>query len=502
LLLFWLHSERAEALHGWLRELGYLDTEAVLALLASFVNHAQVRRLSEAAATRLQKLLASLLAETVVYPQPAALLARILDTLRALAGRTVYIDLLLEYPGVRTHMLQLCAASDWFAQQLASTPLLLDAMLDSASFYRKSQHAELEQSLHYLLSAVDADLEQQMERLRQFKHAEQLKLAAQDVSGKVDVMDVGDVLSDIAAVVLKTTLALAWQSTAAVHGEPVCGAPEARYRPRMAVIGYGKLGGRELGYSSDLDIVFIHNGVAENAYTDGDKVIDNSNFFARVAQRVLHILGTRTYAGLLYETDTRLRPDGRAGLMVSSTAGFEDYQRNKAWTWEHQALVRARVVAGDAPVREEFARIRHAVLARQRSAQTLLSEVLAMRLKMRDHLASGAVDAVNLKQDAGGIVDIEFIAQAGVLLHAAHHATLLSSTSTLQLLRILGGTGWLRAHEVAALASAYTCYRGQLNREALQIADAAADASNISGHRDAVSAVWERVFAGLVPAQL
>jgi glutamate-ammonia-ligase adenylyltransferase len=284
------------------------------------------------------------------------------------------------------------------------------------------------------------------------------------------------------------------------YGEPRCEVDGVIQQPGIAVIGYGKLGGYELGYSSDLDIVFLHNSRGEDEMTSGEKSIDNSDFFARVAQRALHILGTRSYAGLLYEIDTRLRPEGRAGLMVSSIAGFAAYQRDKAWTWEHQALIRARGVAGDHHVREEFARIRHSVLAVKRELGPVLHEVAEMRSKMRQHLASNSDQGVDLKQDAGGIVDIEFIVQAGVLLRAVDHPDLLATTSTLVLLPRLATCGWLLGEEVEVLSAAYKLYRQQLNRQALQALTPEQGLSESEVYRERVTAVWQRLFAAQEPA--
>ena len=493
---FWRDTRADEALLHWLDELGYLDAASCATQLAGFVNHSQIKQLNVTATGRLQRLLGHLLPEMRVGEDPEVLLARVLDLLRAIVGRTVYINLLLEYPGVREQLLKLCAASDWFVRQLIQQPLLLDELLDVGELYRVVSRADFATELDSVLALVPAnDLEQHMERLRQFRNAQLLRTAAQDVSGVIDVMGVGDILSVLAEELLSRTLGLAWQEMVARFGEPQCEVDGIRQRPGMAVIGYGKLGGFELGYSSDLDIVFLHNSRGEQQMTTGAKSIDNSSFFTRVAQRALHILSTRTYAGLLYEIDTRLRPEGRAGLMVSSVASFAAYQREQAWTWEHQALIRARGVAGDHHVCEEFARIRHSVLAVKREPEALLREVAEMRGKMRQHLASGEGQGVNLKQVAGGIVDIEFIVQAGVLLMAVDYPGLLGSTSTLVLLERLQICGWLQDKEVKMLTAAYKLYRQQLNDQALQATTSLQVQRKSEDYRERVSAVWTRLFA-------
>jgi len=498
---FWREPESNDRLLHWLAELGYADAAGSAARLASFINHAQITQLGEAATGRLQRLLAHLLQEVTALSEPQVLLDRVLDLLRAIVGRTVYINLLLEYPGAREQLLKLCAASDWFARQLIAQPLLLDELLDASELDRVATREEMAAELDSVLGLLPAnDLEQHMERLRQFRNAQWLRTAAQDITGVIDVMGVGDVLSALAEEILQRTLQLAWREMVLRHGEPRCEVDGEIQHPGMAVIAYGKLGGYELGYSSDLDIVFLHNSRGQQQMTTGGNSIDNSSFFARVAQRALHILGTRSYAGLLYEIDTRLRPEGRAGLMVSSMDGFAAYQRKQAWTWEHQALVRARSVAGDHHVAEEFARIRHSVLAVKREPAGLLRDVAEMRSKMRQHLASRSGQSVDLKQDAGGIVDIEFIVQAGVLLRAETEPELLKSTSTLILLQGLSTCGWLRNEEAEVLAAAYKLYRQQLNRQALQATSPEQELRESEHYRERVSAVWNRLFAEQEPA--
>jgi glutamate-ammonia-ligase adenylyltransferase len=269
----------------------------------------------------------------------------------------------------------------------------------------------------------------------------------------------------------------------------------------MAVIAYGKLGGLEMGYGSDLDIVFLHNSAGEKQYTSGEKSIDNSQFFSRVAQKVLHILGTRTHSGILYEADTRLRPDGRAGMMVSSVNAFEDYQRNKAWTWEHQALLRSRSITGSEPVRQEFARIRQSVLAVPQDELKICSDVVEMREKMRSHLASRDESGFNIKQDPGGMVDIEFTTQAGALLNLAEHPEMLSVSSTLEFIEYLTGVGWYSNAEADELAAAYKLYRQHANRQALEVELPADIKQLLQPHLDRVTEIWNRLVVAKAQPQ-
>jgi glutamate-ammonia-ligase adenylyltransferase len=430
------------------------------------------------------------------------LLRRALDIIQAIVGRPVYISLLLEYPGAQTQMLTLCASSQWFADEIARYPILLDELLNSEDLFRQNDREQLAIELEHLMSHIDADdLEQQMDSLRQFRRTAAFKLAATDMIDTHAIEDVGSKLSAIAEAVLGMVFQLGWDAISARHGVPMCTIDGVEYRPGMAIIGYGKLGGRELGYGSDLDIIFLHDSAGERQHTDGERSIDNSQFFARVAQKMLHILGTRMHSGLLYEADTRLRPDGNAGLLVSGLSAFEDYLRNKAWTWEHQALLRARAISGSEPVRREFDRIRQSVLVLAREPGKVLADVAEMREKMRAHLGSKPGGVVNIKQDEGGMVDIEFVTQAGLLLNAHDRPGLVGPTSTLRFLPLLVDAGWFAADEAEDLAVAYRAFRQLANRQALQVELPENINSLMQPHRDRVSEIWNRLIVAGVSQQ-
>jgi glutamate-ammonia-ligase adenylyltransferase len=495
LKVYWSNTSASDDLMQWLEEQGFSSPAETLQRLDAFRNHARVKSLSDAASKRLLNLLSKLLVEIAVFPESSVLLERILEILSSVAGRRVYINLLLEYPDARAQMLSLCAVSSWFVQQLVANPILLDELLDVRELYQSKTHQALTEELEYLVSSVEeGDLEQYMDRLRQFKNTQVMKAAVLDVNQVLEVTDVGDTLSYIAEVVLVKVLQLAWDDMCLKYGRPVCIIDGVEFYPEMAIVAYGKLGGEELGYSSDLDIVFLHNSEGEKQYTNGDKVIDNSTFFSRVAQRVLHILGTRMHSGMLYEHDIRLRPEGRKGLMVSSLGSFERYQRENAWTWEHQALIRARIVAGSDHVRQEFDRIRESVLAVPREKAELCQDVADMREKMRGHLGSKDSNSFDIKQDAGGIVDIEFIVQAGILLNVKECPDLLDTTSTLVFLERLVACGWLGKDESEHLAAAYKEYRMQVNRKALLVEQTEQANSVMRAHSERVIEVWKRLM--------
>ncbi|MGD8582915.1 MAG: bifunctional [glutamate--ammonia ligase]-adenylyl-L-tyrosine phosphorylase/[glutamate--ammonia-ligase] adenylyltransferase, partial [Gammaproteobacteria bacterium] len=447
--------------------------------------------------------LLKLLQQIMAYDDSRLLLDRVLEILVAIVGRPVYISLLLEYPRAQQQMLELCAASHWFTNELARYPILLDELLDPRELFRQNDREQLMLELQRLMSQVDEDdLEQQMERLRQFRRTEIFKLAATDVIHIHEIWDVGAKLSAIADVVLEKVFQLSWNAVCKRHGAPVCRIEGKAYHPGMAIIAYGKLGGLEMGYGSDLDIIFLHDSAGEQQYTSGEKCIDNTQFFSRVAQKVLHILGVRTHSGMLYEADTRLRPDGRAGMMVSSVVAFEQYQKDKAWTWEHQALLRTRVITGSEPVRQEFARIRQSVLAVPRDTARICSDVVEMREKMRTHLASRDAARINFKQDPGGMVDIEFTTQAGVLLKAAEYPEMLSVSSTLEFIEYLAGVGWYSNNEADDLATAYKLFRQQTNKQALEVELPGDIREVLQPHLDRVTEIWNRlVVARAVTAQ-
>jgi glutamate-ammonia-ligase adenylyltransferase len=259
-------------------------------------------------------------------------------------------------------------------------------------------------------------------------------------------------------------LELSWNLMVERHGEPWCDAEPGGRRARFAIIGYGKLGGLELGYGSDLDLVFLHDSEGEPARTTGPRVIENSEFFGRVAQRMVHLLGAFTPAGRLYEVDTRLRPSGASGLLVTSLEAFVRYQEGSAWTWEHQALVRARCVAGDPELGERFAEVRERVLARPRDREALRAEVVEMRGKMLAEHASRDPDVFDLKRDRGGITDIEFMVQYWVLANAHDHPELCAWPDKVRTLEVLGQVGVITPELGTALADAYRDMRNRIHR--------------------------------------
>ncbi|TVU68430.1 bifunctional [glutamate--ammonia ligase]-adenylyl-L-tyrosine phosphorylase/[glutamate--ammonia-ligase] adenylyltransferase [Cobetia crustatorum] len=432
-------------------------------------------------------------------------LERVLPLIEAVLRRTAYLALLRENPDALAQLMRLCAASPWIAEQLARYPVLLDELLHPHNLYSPADKARLADELRTALSRIPEDDEEALlEALRVFRHAQVLHVAASDIAGARPLMKVSDYLTFIAEVVLEQVLAMAWKALTRKHGFPMGhdGQPISGdgLSGCFVVVGYGKLGGIELGYGSDLDLVFLHDA-AGKGQTDGPRPLDNPLFFTRLGQRIIHLLTAVTPAGALYEVDMRLRPSGNSGLLVSSLTAFRDYQLNQAWTWEHQALVRARAVAGDPVLALAFEEVRREVLARKRNGDSLREEVIAMRHKMRDHLGSSIKDReagqFHLKQDAGGIVDIEFLAQYCVLSMSHQVTGLLEWSDNMRLLETLEACGRLPGEQASELREAYLAYRDASHRLALEKRSSLVRLNQyplLAMHRERVVAIWQALL--------
>ncbi|MDZ4262237.1 MAG: bifunctional [glutamate--ammonia ligase]-adenylyl-L-tyrosine phosphorylase/[glutamate--ammonia-ligase] adenylyltransferase [Pseudomonadota bacterium] len=488
----WRADESTTASDITLTANAYEQPEEALRLLERLREGSAYKNMSARGKERMDRLMPLLLGAVAATEQPTVALARLIPLIEAILRRTAYLALLVENPMALSQLVRLCAASPWVAVQLARHPLLLDELLDPRTLYSPPTRADLEAELQQMLDHVGDDQEQQMELLRRFKLTNVLRVAATDVMEVYPLMVISDHLTEVAEVVVNAVVRLAYAYLVAKHGRPHC-AVDAQ-EPGFIVIAYGKLGGIELGYSSDLDLVFIHGSRGDMQVTTGESVVDNSVFFARLGQRIIHMMTARTPSGMLYETDARLRPSGEAGMLVSGIDAFIQYQRASAWTWEHQALVRARVVAGDEGLREQFAAVRSEVLGRQRDAAQLQREVREMRQKMRDALAKSKPGQFDLKQDAGGIADIEFIVQYGVLRWAHDHPALLRWSDTIRLLETLAHEGLLAEADATLLADGYRAYRVEVHRRALQEQGTVVDEAPYAEWRQGVTRIWRELL--------
>ena len=503
-LPLWEEAQDEAAACRQLSEAGFADGLGAWQRLVGLRNGNQVRAMQRLGRERLDAFVPRLLAQAVEHDNPDLVLERVLPLVEAVARRSAYLVLLTENPGALQRLLILCAASPWIAEQITRFPLLLDELLNEGRLFKPPLAPELAAELRERLTRIpEDDLEQQMEALRHFKLAHGLRVAASEIAGSLPLMKVSDYLTWLAEAILEQVLALAWRQTVAKYGTPRR-ADGSLCDPDFVIVGYGKVGGLELGHGSDLDLVFIHDGDPQ-AETDGVKPIDGAQFFNRLGQRIIHLLTTQTNSGQLYEVDMRLRPSGAAGLLVSSLGAFLRYQESEAWTWEHQALVRARVLVGCPRVGQAFEAVRAQVLGRARELATLRGEVSEMRAKMRDNLGSKATAAgtaanafeaalpFDLKQDAGGIVDIEFMVQYAALAWSRQYPELLEFTDNIRILEGLERVGMLPGEDARLLRDIYKAYRAAAHRQALQKQPGVVSGEQFPDERRSVMRIWREL---------
>ena len=503
-LPLWEEVQDDAAACAQLQEAGFVDAPNALKQLASLRSSPQLRAMQRLGRERLDAFIPRLLAQAVEHANPDLVLERVLPLVEAVARRSAYLVLLTENPDALRRLLTLCAASPWIAEQITRFPLLLDELLNESRLFKPPLAPELAAELRERLTRIpEDDLEQQMEALRNFKLAHRLRVAASEIAGSLPLMKVSDYLTWLAEAILQQVLALAWRQTVAKYGTPQR-ADGSLCDPGFIIVGYGKVGGIELGHGSDLDLVFIHDG-DPNADTDGPKPIDSAQFFTRLGQRIIHLLTAQTNSGQLYEVDMRLRPSGASGLLVSSLGAFERYQQSEAWTWEHQALVRARVLVGCKQVGAAFEQVRASILCRERDLPTLRQEVSEMRAKMRGNLgtritaagtAENAFQATvpfDLKQDAGGIVDIEFMVQYAALAWSREHPAVLRYTDNIRILEGLEQDGLIPAADAALLREAYKAFRAVAHRQALQKEAGVVTGDQFVVERQHVRRIWSEL---------
>ena len=492
----WLAEMDDEGAADWLTRHGFEDPQASFSALAELRQSRTVQTLQTQGRQRLNQFMPVMLEALCHVDQPSQTLSRVKQLVEAILRRTAYMVLLLENPGARTQLVWLCSESPWIARQLAETPLLLDELLNAESLYHPPAKEELDDDLRQqMLRTPYEDLEEQMESLRHFKKAHILRVAASELSGTLPLMKVSDYLTWIGEVVLDHVVDVAFANLVSRHGYPR--RPDGSACDKdFAIIGYGKLGGLELGYTSDLDLVFVHDADPEQS-TDGNKPIDNAVFYTRLGQRIVHILNTQTPSGQLYEVDMRLRPSGNSGLLVSTLPAFEKYQRNDAWTWEHQALSRARGVAGCSRTLAAFEQLRHDILCQHRDPAQLRREVVDMREKMRASLGtpeSKQSTVFHTKHDAGGLVDIEFLVQYLMLAHSEAHPELTQWSDNIRQMEELGRAGVLPVEDAETLRETFITLRSTIHRRALQNLNSQVGGDEFPEEREYVRQMWQRVM--------
>jgi len=483
-----LDAEQAQAV---LAEWQFLPAEAAWEQLQALRNGRLFNALTDVAHKRLDRLMPDVLQACAKQTVPLRALERSLEVIQAIARRSGYMAMLADHPAALEQFVKLVQASSWITTELTQHPILLDMLLDTRELYHPLNRAELQAALQAELARVDPeDTGAVMERMRQFKQAQVLRVAAADISGHLPLMVVSDQLTWIAEVILQAAADNIWQVMTAKHGVPCYTLDGELHEAGFGIIAYGKLGGLELGYGSDLDIVFLHDSTGQNQQSNGAKPLENQVFFVRLAQKIIHLLATFTHDGRLYETDTRLRPSGASGLLVSSLDAFRQYQQEKAWIWEHQALLRSRAVTGSRSLQAGFEAIRQAIVCQPRDTEALRQEVVSMREKMWAALGSKDEQLFDLKKDPGGITDIEFMVQYLILAHAQQQPALAQWSDNIRQLDSLQEADLLSSEQAEGLQTIYRHLRNRVHECALQEQDAKVAAAEFSEERAFVAACW------------
>jgi glutamate-ammonia-ligase adenylyltransferase len=457
-----------------LLDAGYSDAAQTLSRLQLLRSSTRYQQLPDLSRQRFDLLMPLVVAQSAMQAQPDETLLRMIHLLENICRRASYLALLAEFPDALNLVIKLCAASPWLAQYLAAHPILLDELLDTQTLYAAPDFVKINKNLMQKMQDLQGNIEAQMDAMRHFKHSAVLRLATQDVMGQLPLEILSDYLSALADVILQVSVQTIWQDLKFKHQD----------YPQFAIIGYGKLGSKELGYLSDLDIIFIYDDAAPQA----------GEIYARFAQRINSWFNSLTNAGLLYETDLQLRPDGNSGLLVSSIEAFRDYQLHKAWVWEHQAMTRARFVAGDAAIGAAFEQIREALICQTRTLATLKLEVLQMREKMRAAHPEKP-QQFDVKQDKGGIIDVEFIVQYLVLAHAKQFPQLAANVGNIALLNQCAALQILAENAVTGVVEAYRTYRRIQHAHKLQgLTHTRVEMVLVAEQVAAVKAMWALVF--------
>lgn len=462
LISAWLNKNRPE---------GVTKAEGLSDEVLAFASDPSVMKLSGDSKSNLDNFMPMLWHELTKFSDGANRFLAIRPILESVLRRSSYFVLLSENPNAIKELVKLAPLSLWVAKQFKEKPFLLDELTDLKSFYQLPRQAELQDELHQLMLRVpEDDLERQMEVLRHFRHGRVLRAAACEVTNQLPLMKISDYLAWVAEVVVEQALAIVWRQMLAKHGRPLKADGEWS-EPLFGVIAYGKMGGLEVSYESDLDLVFLHDADTQGQ-TEGPVVVDNVVFMARLGQKLIHILSSVTPSGRLYEVDTRLRPSGSSGLLVTGLAGFEKYQRSDAWTWEHQALVRARFIAGDRELKDKFDLIRQSILCQPRVPAALKKDIIEMRAKMSGHLSTKSADpdaaVFDIKHDFGGIVDLEFLVQYLVLANAEQHPALAVWSDNVRCIESLAQQGLITEQSQQSWMQAYLALRQEVHYAILQ----------------------------------
>ncbi len=482
-----ISDERTNSLDSELA--GFENCSLITEQLESFIGSSAIRHMGPRGSQRLNQLMPFILQFVSTDSQQAVTLKRILRLLSSISRRTAYLELLAENQGALNLMLSLCSASLLIADQISDYPYVLDELINPNTLYHPVELTQYPDMLRQMLCRIPEDEpEQQLDCLREFRQINLLRITAADIAGAITVRQLSHHLSAIAETIISAVVNQSWQQVSSKHGQPQSSG--------FAIIAYGKLGGQELGYGSDLDLVFLHD--APKGVTDGDKPVENAVFFMRLAQKVIHLLNIRTRSGVLYEVDMRLRPSGNSGLLVSHIDSFIEYQNESAWTWEHQALIRSRCILGPVNLREQFELIRTQIICKARDESQLKEQVITMRAKMRESLIkpnSLSEHQFHLKQSPGGIADIEFITQFLVLKLASNNPALAISSNTSELLTFLASKDQLDDIRLKQMITFYAELLQMTNKNALQNRSNIVESTTLDGEKiENVIQLWNELL--------
>ncbi len=478
-------EEHAELIH----QMSFVEPESIHQALSRFYQSKALLFMSEKAKQRFRIFFPELLKLVAGHQQQTALLDKMLALMSSIAGRSVYFELLYQNIPLLVKLVDLFDSSDWIATEVTRHPILLESLLYPGELSERFDRQQLTQELLVQLKNVRGDEEMELDILRQFKRMQTIVIATAELAHEISTDEVSHYLSELAEILLNAVYELSWQQLTTQYGTPSCEEEGVIRVPVMGIVGYGKLGGFELHYQSDLDIIFLHNSAGKKQLTSGDRAIDNATFFSRLAQKIISKITLLTAAGKLYEIDTRLRPDGASGMLVSSLGAYEQYQQEKAWVWEHQALIRARFIAGHELIKAPFNDIRKRVITQPREREGLKQEILAMREKMYQAKKPAEGESFNIKHSRGGMVDIEFLVQFWVLIHANKFASLIETTDNIGLITELHRLG-LISDKCLQLRDIYQIFHKWLHSQVLQNQSAEIPTDHIRQEVGQVIACW------------
>ena len=477
---------------------GFNPDDKLLAAVSNLVRESFFHRLTAESQRRIERIAPLIIALAAQSSDPHNALTRSLAFVRAVAGRSGYLQVLTEQPTALARLMDLFARSSWLAAFVTNQPMVIDELLTgddrSTAQDARAVHVETEEFVSRLMNV---GFEEQLNSFRHYRQAREMRIACAQLDGTLTLMQVSDQLTWLAESVIAGVIKLVEAELQQKHGAPCCvdNDQASSRKTQLAIVGYGKLGGLELGFGSDLDLVFLHDSRGKQQMTNGENSIDNARYYSRVAQKFVHFMNTVTPAGVLYEIDLRLRPNGSSGVLVTGIDSFSEYQSREAWTWEHQALMRTRLVYGSEHMQKRFDAIRQAVLAQSRSAEDLREAVANMRSRMREALGNKNPVRMNLKQDSGGVADIEFVVQFLVLAHADLHPQLLQYTDNVRVLETAEKFNLISHDDAQTLTECYLTLRERLHYQALQESSPVVDLDDqLTELRNRVEAIRSRIL--------